>query len=111
MIDKNEKKINALKDKTVEKDHLTAYLELKAIKAKEAETKAYPKYFPFYISLCYAFFVAVGGIIWFYYLSLFLVKIHNRISDKILNRIIHGLGIALCGVGIFFGYTAVKMFL
>jgi hypothetical protein len=55
--------------------------------------------------------VSAGGVIWFYYLSLFLVRLQQRIKSHILNTVINGLGVALCLIGIFFGFTAIKMFL
>ncbi len=70
-----------------------------------------PSYFPLLLSLCYAFFLALGSIIWFYYLALFLAKFRQRINVNIINRIIHVLGFVLCLFGLFLGYKAITMFI
>jgi threonine/homoserine/homoserine lactone efflux protein len=116
MINQNVKEFNTIEGKPTEKQQIPSYLQFKNADAKKIETykqecKTYPKYFPLLISLCYAFFLSVGSIIWFYYLTLFLVRFHQRINVNIVNVIINGLGIVLCLFGIFFGYNAIKMFL
>jgi threonine/homoserine/homoserine lactone efflux protein len=115
MIGQNVKEFNSIEGKTLEKPKIPSYLQFKASATNDTETlkqksKSYPKYFPWLIGLCYAFFLSVGSIIWFYYLALFLAKFHQRVNVNILNIIINGLGIVLCLFGIFFAYTAIKMF-
>jgi len=68
-----------------------------------------PGYFSFLLSLCYAFFIAFGSIIWFYYLSLFLSKFRHRFNINIVNRIVQGMGLILCLFGLFLGYKAASM--
>jgi len=116
MINQNVKEFDTIEGKPTEKQQIPTYLQFKNTDAKKIEIykqecKTYPKYFPLLISLCYAFFLSVGGITWFYCLTSFLVKYHQRIKVNIVNVIINGLGIVLCLFGIFFGYTAIKMFL
>lgn len=69
-----------------------------------------PSYFPLLLSLCYAFCIALGSIIWFYYLALFLAKFKERINVNVINRIISGLGLILCMFGLFLGYKSFIMF-
>ncbi len=115
MINQNVKEFNSIEGKTNEKQEMPSYLQFKTANDKvefyKQECKTYPKYFSLLISLCYAAFLSIGSIIWFYYLTIFLVKFHQRINVNIVNVIINGLGILLCLFGIFFGYTAIKMFL
>ncbi len=116
IIDKNVKEFSCIEGKTMEKPQMPSYLKFDTTNANDIgmhkqELKKYPKYFSLFISLCYAFFLSVGSIIWFYYFTFFLVKFHHRINVNIVNVIINGLGIALCLFGIFFGYTAIKIFL
>jgi threonine/homoserine/homoserine lactone efflux protein len=116
MIDQNVKEFNHIEGKIPEKQHTSSYLQFntpaaKVIETHKQESKSYPKYFPLLIGLCYAFFLSAGSIIWFYYLALFLAKFKRRINVNIVNKIINGLGIVLCLFGIFFGFTAIKMFL
>ena len=115
MIDRNVNKINHAKANSVVKQQMPSYLQHNKFKLSNDEINKQkshnlPKYFPLLISLCYAFFLALGSIIWFYYLTLFLVKLNHLINIKIVNFIINGLGIVLCFVGIFFGITAIKTF-
>jgi threonine/homoserine/homoserine lactone efflux protein len=115
MIGQNVKEFNSIEGNHLEKQQIPSYLQLKTNKASNIEIhkqdRSYPKYFPLLIGLCYAFFLSAGSIIWFYYLALFLAKFHQRINVNIVNVIINGLGIVLCIFGIFFGYSAIIMFL
>jgi len=113
-INQNAKVFNSIEGKTNETPQIPSYLQFKSTTSniiQKQEPKNYPKYFSLLISLSYAFFLAVGSIIWFYYLALFLSKFHQRINVNMINTIINGLGIVLLFFGIFFGYTAIKLFL
>ena len=79
--------------------------------ATEDEVAHFPKYFPLLLSLFYAFFLAVGSIIWFYYLAMLLSKFRHRININIVNLIIQILGIVLCIFGVFLGYKAICIFI
>ncbi|MFZ4399043.1 MAG: LysE family translocator [Bacteroidales bacterium] len=115
MIDKNVQQINNIEGKTIDTQTTIAYLKkvdsINTI-AKEIHKEnnsRLPNYFPLLISIFYAFFLALGSIIWFYYLSYFLVKYRAKLNVIIMNRIIQCLGIALCLFGVFLGYTAINM--
>jgi hypothetical protein len=62
------------------------------------------------ISVCYALFIALGSIVWFYLLAVFIVRHRTRINIKIIMAFIKGLGIFLVITGLYFGYKAVMMF-
>ncbi len=64
---------------------------------------------PWKMSIAYAFFLSLGSIIWFLLFARFLVRNRKHIRISIINRIIHLLGMALCGFGIFLGYKAFSM--
>ncbi len=72
---------------------------------------AAPGSFSVWLSVCYAFFLSLGSIVWFYILIYFLAKFRKRINVKVINIIIHSLGIVLCLFGLFLGYKAVVMLL
>jgi L-lysine exporter family protein LysE/ArgO len=101
----------------IEKDTLKApsiiskldSLKFNQHKTEEPQLEQAPSYFPLLLSLCYAFFLALGSIIWFYYLALFLAKFRQRINVNIINRIIHLLGFILCLFGLFLGYKAIVL--
>jgi threonine/homoserine/homoserine lactone efflux protein len=71
----------------------------------------YPKYFHLVISICYAFFLSLGSIIWLYLLSLLIVRYRQRINIKIISIFIRSLGAVLCLFGLFFCYLAARMFI
>ena len=71
----------------------------------------YPQYFHLVISICYAFFISLGSIIWLYLLSLMLVRFRLRINVRIISAFIRSLGVVLCMFGFFFIYLSTKMFI
>jgi threonine/homoserine/homoserine lactone efflux protein len=116
MIDQNVQQINHIEGKSIETEKTIGYFKIDTVKTikqeiNEENNAKLPNYFPLLISISYAFFLAVGSIIWFYYLAFFLVKYRSKLNINILNRIIQGLGVALCLFGIFLAYTAIKMFI
>ncbi|MEI6695851.1 MAG: LysE family transporter [Bacteroidota bacterium] len=116
MINKNVQQINHLEGETIKAPATIAYfkndsLYLKQQKINKESSIRLPNYFPLMISIFYASFVSLGGVIWFYYLSFFLVKYRTKINIVVINRIIQGLGIMLCCFGLFLAYSAAKMFL
>ena len=76
---------------------------------REKDQTIFPAYFHLVISLCYAFFISVGSIIWFYLLAFLIVRFRKRINIKIISVFIKSLGVVLCLFGLYFGYLAVKM--
>jgi threonine/homoserine/homoserine lactone efflux protein len=79
--------------------------------AQKKDNTIYPAYFHLVISICYAFFISFGGIIWLYLLSYMIVRFRQRINIKIISGFIKSLGIVLCLFGLFFGYLSIKMFM
>ena len=67
------------------------------------------KHFHLLISTCYAFFLSVGSIIWFYVLASLITKYRHHINIKIINGIVFSMGALLCILGAYFGFIAVKM--
>lgn len=74
-----------------------------------ADQTVYPKYFHLLISICYAFFLAVGSIIWFLLMAFLIVRFRTRINIKTISIFIKGLGGLLCFFGLYFGVQAVRM--
>lgn len=117
MINNNVQAINNIKGKIIDKPQVPSYLQLDSLKrlrkkeARQNELIKMPKYFPLLISLSYAISLSIGSIIWFFILALILFRFRRRINIKIVNWIVISLGIILCIIGIFFGYTAIKMFI
>lgn len=79
-------------------------------KARIIDQTVYPDYFHLIISICYAFFLSLGSIFWFFLLAFLIVRFRKRINIKVISLFIKGLGIILCLFGLYFGYMAVRIF-
>jgi threonine/homoserine/homoserine lactone efflux protein len=115
-IDQNAKEISSIEGRKIENSqnlHLQQFgnMQLPRIKNHKEEPTVFPPHFHLIISICYAFFISVGSIIWFYLLSFLIVHFRKRINIKIISVFIKGLGIILCSIGLYFGYHAVQMFI
>ena len=115
IIDQDVKRFHYIEGKAAEKTRTPSSTRLDPAAsadsgAREPGIRTYPEYSPLLLSLCYAVSLSAGSIIWFYYLALFLAKFRHRIKAGTINRIVSGLGIALCLFGVFFGVAAIKMF-
>jgi threonine/homoserine/homoserine lactone efflux protein len=71
----------------------------------------YPVYFHLFISICYALFLSVGSIIWFFLMTFLIVRFRKRINIKIISVFIKSLGVVLGLFGLYFGYLAAGYFL
>ncbi|MCX6255869.1 MAG: LysE family transporter [Bacteroidia bacterium] len=80
-------------------------------KNHQPDQTIYPANFHLAISLCYAFFLSVGTIIWFFLMAFLIVRFRQRININIISAFIKSLGVVLCLIGLYFGYLAVRMFL
>ncbi len=68
-----------------------------------------PSWFPWLISFSYALPLAAGSVAWYIIMGLIIARFRHHINIKVVNGIIHGLGVILCGFGLFFAYTAIKL--
>lgn len=115
-IDQNAKEIGNIEGKKIESRHDSAikkldnYPRLK-FRDHQVDQTIFPASFHLVISICYAFFIAIGSIVWFYMLAFLIVRYRKRINIKIISMFIKSLGIFLCFIGCYFGYQAVKMFI
>ncbi len=71
----------------------------------------YPKFFHLIISICYAFFLSAGIIIWLSLMAFLIVRFRRRINVKVISALIRGLGILLWLLGFYFGFLSVRIFL
>ena len=114
IINENVKEINNIEGRKIENSQVFSSIPLDKIRAHKrdvikSDPVRLPKHFHLLISVCYAFFLSVGSIIWFYLLAFMITRFRNRINLKIVNWIINGLGIVLCSFGIYFGFVAARM--
>jgi len=116
VVDQSLDQIEKIEGNTAERHKIPSYLQFDTLKIlkKENHVKRTAKvthYNHFMTSLFYAFFLAVGSILWFFLLAVTLVRFRKRININVLNWFVRALGIFLCFFALFFAYTAVKMLL
>jgi len=115
-IDQNAKEISNIEGKKIESSQGLAFKKLDNIpilknKDHHVDQTIFPASFHLLISICYAFFISVGSIIWFYLLAHMIVRFRKRINIKIISAFVKSLGIILCFIGLYFGFQAVRMFI
>jgi threonine/homoserine/homoserine lactone efflux protein len=70
----------------------------------------YSELFHWFFSLSYAFFVALGTVIWFCLLAYFLVRNRTKLKIGLITKMIHGLGIFLCAFAVYLMGNAMGLF-
>ncbi|MGA1977496.1 MAG: LysE family transporter [Bacteroidales bacterium] len=118
VVDQNLNQIQNIEGKISQKPQIPSYLKFDTLKIlKKMETNPVrkpvklPRNYHFLTSLFYSVSLAAGGFLWFSQLSLLLVRFRRKIDINILNWIVRIMGIILCFFALFFGYSAVKMFI
>ena len=81
----------------------------RSLKRQESEGK-YSSIFQWLFSLSYAFFVAVGTVVWFCVLAYFLVRNRKKLKIGLITRMVHGLGIFLCVFAIYLMGSVMGLF-
>ncbi len=61
------------------------------------------------LSVIYAFTVGLGGFLWFYFYSKFIVAHREKLNLHFLNRLIQILGIFLAGLALYLFYQGLKL--
>jgi threonine/homoserine/homoserine lactone efflux protein len=64
-------------------------------------TSTLPKHYSFIVSAFYAFFLALGSIVWFILFARFIIKHRHRLNIAIINKVIQILGFVLIGFAIY----------
>jgi threonine/homoserine/homoserine lactone efflux protein len=78
-------------------------------KERKADQTSYPSYFHFVISSCYAFFLSVGIIVWFYLMAFLIVRFRQKINVRVISGLVKSLGGLLWILGLYFGYLAIEI--
>jgi threonine/homoserine/homoserine lactone efflux protein len=115
-IDQNAKEISNIEGKKIESHHDSVIKKLDnfqmlKIKEHQVDNTIFPASFHLTISICYALFIAIGSIAWFYLLTFLIIRYRTRINIKIILGFVKSLGFFLCVIGTYFGIQAVKMFI
>jgi threonine/homoserine/homoserine lactone efflux protein len=115
-MDQNVKEISKIEGMKIDTSKVltvTQFDNFQKLKIKDRlpDQTIYPKYFHLVISTCYAFFISLGSVFWFYLLTIMLIRFRTRINVRIISGFIKSLGAVLCLFGAFFAYLSVKMFI
>jgi threonine/homoserine/homoserine lactone efflux protein len=115
-MDQNVKEISNIEGKKIEKSQGLAIkqfdkIQMRINKDHQEDLTTYPTYFHVVISICYAFFLSFGSIIWFFLMAFLIVRFRRHINVNVISAIIKGLGVVLCIIGFYFGYLGIRMFL
>ena len=115
-MDQNVKEISNIEGRKIDNSKVLSieqFNNFQKLKSKDhqQDQTIYPAYFHLVISICYAFFISFGSIIWFYLLAFMILRFRHRINIKIISGFIKTLGAVLCLFGLFYGYLSVIMFI
>lgn len=110
-MDQNVKEISNVEGKKTENPpglSIKQFDKIQIVKNKDLQEEQikYPAYFHLVISVCYALFLSLGSIIWFYLMAFLIVRFRQRINIKVISVFIKSLGVVLCLFGLYFGYLA-----
>jgi threonine/homoserine/homoserine lactone efflux protein len=113
-MDQNVKEINIIEGGKIDTVQGLSFQQLSNLqigknKNYQPDKTVYPAYFHLVISICYALFLSVGSITWFYLMTFLIVRFRQRINIKIISLFIKSLGVVLWLFGLYFGYMAIKM--
>ena len=114
-IDQNVVEISNIEGRKIENSQVLSLDQFDNIhvgknKDRVQDHTIYPAYFHLVISICYAFFISLGSIIWFFLMAFIIVRYRKRINIKVISVFVKSLGIMLCLFGLYFGYLAYGMF-
>jgi threonine/homoserine/homoserine lactone efflux protein len=113
-INQNVKEISNIEGRKIDSSQVLSLkqfdnIQIRKSKNQQGEQTKFPAHFHLTISICYAFFLSLGSIIWFYLMAFLIVRYRKHINVKIISVFIKSLGIILCLFGLYFGFVAAKM--
>lgn len=114
ILTQNVNQINNIEGKKIDNHQVISNFQFDKLRSRnnhmqKTDPITLPKHYHLFISVCYAFFLSIGSIIWFYLLALMISRFRRHISHSIINGIIFSLGIILCLFGVYFGYVGTRM--
>jgi threonine/homoserine/homoserine lactone efflux protein len=114
-INQNVQEISNIEGRKIDSSQILSIKQINNMQKQERiiqqeEQTTFPANFHLLISICYAFFLSVGSILWFYFMAFVIVRFRQRINIKLISIVINCLGGVLCIFGLYFGYLAVRMF-
>ena len=114
-MDENVEKISNIEGRKIENSKVLSIEQFENIhigknNVRKQDQTIYPAYFHLIISICYAFFISFGSIIWFFLMAFMIVRFRKRINIRVVSVFIKSLGFLLCLFGLYFGFLAAGMF-
>jgi threonine/homoserine/homoserine lactone efflux protein len=114
-MDENVEKISNIEGRKIENSKVLSIEQFENIhigknNVLKQDQTIYPAYFHMIISICYAFFISLGSIIWFFLMAFMIVRFRKRINIMVVSVFIKSLGFLLCLFGLYFGFLAAGMF-
>jgi threonine/homoserine/homoserine lactone efflux protein len=114
-MDQNAGKISNIEGGKIENSKVITIEQIESInlgkdKDRKQDQTVYPSYFHLMISICYAFFIALGSIIWFFLMAFLIIRFRKRLNIKVISVFIKSLGVLLCLFGLYFACMAAGMF-
>ena len=96
-MDQNVKEISNIEGRKIENSQVLSLeqfenMQLGKNKDRVQDQTIYPAYFHLIISTCYAFFISLGSIIWFFLMAFLIVRFRKRINIKVISVFIKSLG-------------------
>jgi threonine/homoserine/homoserine lactone efflux protein len=115
-LDENVKEISSIEGVKIETPKVLSidnFQDLPIMKKNERppDQTVYPTYFHLVISVCYAVFLSLGSVLWFFLMAFLVVRFRHRINLLVIKIFIRSLGVVLGLFGVYFAIQAVKMFL
>lgn len=113
-MDQNAKEMRNIEGRKIDNSKILSIAKLNNNQlTREADHQTdqtkYPAFFHLVISICYALFLSIGSMAWFYLMTYLLVRFRQRINLKVITGFIRSLGIMLCIFGLYFGYLAIRI--
>jgi len=114
-IDKNIDEIGLVDRGKIENSTALAQEQLENLQLvrknnRQHDQTVYPENFHLFISICYAFFLSLGSIIWFFLMTFLIVRYRRRINIRTISVFIKSLGVILALFGFYFGFRSLRMF-
>jgi threonine/homoserine/homoserine lactone efflux protein len=102
---------NSLKTELTRDSLIKKIESIKMLKSKirPPDQTTYTQRFHLFISICYAFFLSLGNIIWLSLMAFLIVRFRKRINIRTISVIIKSLGVLLWLIGVYFGFLAVRI--
>jgi threonine/homoserine/homoserine lactone efflux protein len=115
-MDKNVKEISSIEGSKIDSAKVLSLKKFGNIhlgKNEDDQWKEmeFPANFHLVISACYAFFLSIGTLIWFYLMAFLIVRFRHQMNIKFVSVIVSSLGFVICLFGLYFGYLAAESLL